>query len=102
MFRQRLRIAGRIGLVIAIMVSSVVTVMQWWDNPGDVFHSVDGTNWPFVWDTWLSWFSPTLLWSVGIALAFMAAMAGLASIRQPASAPVPRQDEKPPRSSSSD
>lgn len=33
MFRQRLRIAGRIGLVIAIMVSSVVTVMQWWDNP---------------------------------------------------------------------
>ena len=41
---------------------ATATVMTWFEmrlNPSGIFHGPAGTNWSFVWETWISWFLPT-------------------------------------------
>ena len=66
-----------LGLALGAAVSSVVTVVvviwDWLENPGGIFHSEIGTNWKFVFDTAISWFVPTFIYVVIIASALHAA-----------------------------
>ncbi|MEQ8859701.1 MAG: hypothetical protein RIC56_13735 [Pseudomonadales bacterium] len=55
------------GVSIAGVVTLIVTVWEWLENPSGIFHDADGTRWSFVFDTALSWFVPTFLWAGGIA-----------------------------------
>lgn len=74
MLRQRLRISARIGLIVALIVSSTVTAFEVWQNPGGIYRSTSGTNWTMVQETWSSWFLPTLLIVGGAAVALMLVM----------------------------
>lgn len=79
MLRQRLRVAARLGLVVALIVSTTVTAIEWWQNPGGIFHSEAGTDWTMVRETWSSWFLPTLLTVAGVAVAIMLVMMAVGS-----------------------
>jgi len=68
MLRQRLRILVRISLVLALILSSIVTAVEWWQNPGGIYRSASGTDWSIVQETWSSWFVPTLLTAVGASM----------------------------------
>jgi H+/Cl- antiporter ClcA len=63
---KNLILGAFIGIIIGMVVSSVMTFQDWCLNPGGIFHSErQGTQWSFVWDTWISWFLPvTLTWVV--------------------------------------
>ncbi|MEO1320883.1 MAG: hypothetical protein AAFV30_09990 [Pseudomonadota bacterium] len=62
---DRMGQAARFALLasgtLAILVSLYFASCDWIANPGGIFRSEAGTNWTFVWDTWLSWFLPTLI-----------------------------------------
>lgn len=62
-----------LGLAVGAAVSSVVTVIvviwEWLENPGGIFRSAAGTNWRFVLDTAFSWFLPTFVYAAIIASA---------------------------------
>ena len=58
---QKHWIAGlALGAAIAFLVAAAMTFADWQLNPAGIFHGPDGTNWGFVWDTWISWFFPAL------------------------------------------
>ncbi len=59
------------GLVIAIVVTTVVTLWEWIENPGGIFRDDEGTRWNFVYDTAISWFLPTLGYGAFIATAIL-------------------------------
>ena len=46
------------GATVGFIIASVVSFLDWRLNPGGIFHSDLGTNWRFVWGTWISWFIP--------------------------------------------
>ncbi len=50
-----------LGATVGFIVASVISFLDWQLNPGGIFHSDLGTNWRFVWDTWISWFIPVFL-----------------------------------------
>ena len=47
-----------LGVTVGFMVASVMSYLGWRLNPSGIYHSDLGTNWRFVWDTWISWFLP--------------------------------------------
>ena len=49
------------GGAVGIIVASVISFLDWRLNPSGIFHSDLGTNWRFVWDTWISWFVPVFV-----------------------------------------
>lgn len=61
------------AVLFAVSVASLATVVDWRENPGEIFRSTEGTQWMIVWETWVSWFLPGLavgavavcLWMVG-------------------------------------
>ena len=58
---QAARFALLASGALAILVALYFASYSWLENPGGIFRGEDGTNWPFVWDTWISWFLPTLV-----------------------------------------
>ncbi len=48
------------GIVVAALLSALIAAWDWWDNPAGLFRSGSQTQWAFVWDTFISWFAPTL------------------------------------------
>lgn len=48
-----------VGTVVAVVVTLVVCVWEWIENPNGIFHNADGTNWQFMFDTAVSWIVPT-------------------------------------------
>lgn len=54
---------------LAILLSSIFTVWDWAENPGEIFRGAAGTNWQFVYETAASWFVPTFLYTFVIACA---------------------------------
>ena len=48
--------------MVSAIVTIIVVVGEWVDNPGGIFRSDAGTHWPFVADTAISWFVPTLVY----------------------------------------
>jgi len=57
-----------IGILMSISVASLFTGMDWYTNPGGIFRSDSGTSWPFVFETWFSWFLPVCLLSVPVVI----------------------------------
>lgn len=47
-----------LGVTAGFIVASVMSFLDWSLNPSGIYHSDIGTNWQFVWDTWISWFMP--------------------------------------------
>jgi hypothetical protein len=61
-----------LGTTVGLVTASVMSFLDWRLNPSGIFHSELGTNWRFVWDTWLSWFLPMfVVGSVAAALVFL-------------------------------
>ena len=59
-----------IGAISASIVTIIITVWEWIENPSGIFHDQNGTNWSFVYDTAISWFVPTFI-QVSIISAIM-------------------------------
>jgi len=55
------------GFGIALVLTLIVTLWDWLENPSQIFHGAEGTHWGVVAETALSWFLPTLLYAVLIA-----------------------------------
>lgn len=49
------------GTITAFIITSIITVWEWIENPSGIFHGKNGTNWSFVYDTAISWFIPTFI-----------------------------------------
>lgn len=56
--------------IAGVTLATAMTVADWWKNPAGVFHGGTGTNWGFVWQTWISWFLPAGLMA-GVAAALL-------------------------------
>lgn len=56
------------GAAVALIVTVVICVREWIENPGGIFRGDDGTNWSFVFDTATSWLVPTFFYAVVFAL----------------------------------
>jgi hypothetical protein len=50
-----------IGLTSAFILTLIITIWEWIENPSGIFHNGKGTNWTFVYDTAISWFVPTFI-----------------------------------------
>jgi hypothetical protein len=50
------------GGLVSLLVTVIVTVWDWVENPGGIFRDATGTNWQFVCDTAISWLLPTFLY----------------------------------------
>ena len=46
------------GVALGLFVASLMTFLDWRENPSGIFHGDNGTNWVFVRETFSSWFSP--------------------------------------------
>lgn len=57
------------GALVSVLVTSIIVVWEWVENPGGIFHDQNGTNWNFVFDTASSWFVPTFLYAALIVAA---------------------------------
>lgn len=51
------------GLFVASIVTLVITVWEWVENPGGIFYDGNSTQWSMLYDTAISWFVPTLLYA---------------------------------------
>ena len=49
------------GFVVSFVVTIVVVIWEWLENPGGIFRGASGTNWEFVFETAISWFVPTFI-----------------------------------------
>ncbi len=56
---HHLALAAGIGMVIGLLVSAVMTFLDWRLNPGGIFHDAAGTHWNVVCETAVSWWLPT-------------------------------------------
>lgn len=56
------------GILGALLLAAIPTVIDWYGNPADIFHSDSGTNWGIVFETWFSWFWPIAILLVPVAL----------------------------------
>ncbi|WP_394200229.1 hypothetical protein [Shewanella waksmanii] len=56
------------GLITASVISSLVTLWEWLQNPGGVFYAGGTTQWDNVLATFTSWFMPTFFYA-GLAAA---------------------------------
>ena len=68
MFYRLASFAFICGAAVAIVVTVVVTVWEWLENPGGIFRDAAGTQWDRVGETAASWFGPTFLAATLVAL----------------------------------
>jgi hypothetical protein len=50
------------GAAVAALVTLIMCVWEWLENPGGIFRDASGTQWHFVYDTAVSWFLPVFGW----------------------------------------
>ena len=60
-----------LGVVASLVLAAVMTYADWRLNPAGIFHGDRGTNWAFVWETFVSWFVPTIPAAVILAIAVL-------------------------------
>ena len=53
------KLASIAGFGTGLVVSAVMTFMDWRINPSGIFHDEQGTDWTVVAETALSWLGPT-------------------------------------------
>lgn len=59
------------GIAASAVLALVMTFADWRMNPGGIFYSDAGTNWPIVWETAVSWFVPTIPAAVILSVAVL-------------------------------
>ena len=64
------------GAAVAALVTLIMCVWEWLENPGGIFRDASGTHWNFVYDTAVSWFVPVFGW-----VTILAALGHLAATR---------------------
>ncbi len=57
------KIALIISLVIAFVMALIMSIWNWFENPNGIFHNNIETNWSFVYETFISRFTPALIYS---------------------------------------
>lgn len=50
------------SLIVATLLTAIVTIWEWLDNPSGIFYDQNNTNYQFLFDTALSWFLPTFIY----------------------------------------
>ena len=50
-----------LAVLVAAGIAGTASFLDWRLNPGGVFRNPEGTSWPVVWETWVSWFVPAVL-----------------------------------------
>jgi hypothetical protein len=50
-----------VGFISAFILTFIITLWEWLENPAGIFHNDNGTNWFFVYETAKSWFVPTFI-----------------------------------------
>jgi len=60
--------AAAVIVVFVLSTSGIMTWLDWRVNPSGLFHGQDGTNWPVVGETMLSWLWPLTLLGVVMLL----------------------------------
>ena len=70
------------GAAVATAIALIVTIWEWVENPGGIFHNAEGTNWHFVYDTAVSWFFPIFGWVTVIAALIHLAWSRLRTVWQ--------------------
>ena len=68
MTRKYLLLILAFGAAVGLVVSVVMTFLDWRLNPGGIFHGAEGTDWMIVWETAFSWFAPAFVLAVVLAL----------------------------------
>jgi uncharacterized metal-binding protein len=68
------------GLIVASLVTAIITTLDIVRNYGEVFRDASGIRWPFVYETAVSWFLPTFLYVLVIASAGHLLFTGLSAI----------------------
>jgi hypothetical protein len=76
-----LRFVLATGFGISAVVTVIIVVWEWLENPSGIFHDESGTNWRFVYETAISWFVPTFLVAAGIAAMAYLAWSVIARLR---------------------
>lgn len=57
-----------IGAVVSVIVTIIIVIWEWLENPGGIFRDESGTNWGFIFDTATSWLLPTFGYVTFIAV----------------------------------
>lgn len=76
---QPIRFGLLFGVVAALLTTLVMTLWDWLENPGGLFHGPGGTNWDIVTETAISWLGPVFLFA---ALAGCIGAATFSAIRR--------------------
>ena len=71
-----------LGAAVSTVVTLVIVIWEWLENPGGIFHDESGTRWEFVLDTAVSWFVPTFLYVAVIASVLHLAWSGIKRLRR--------------------
>lgn len=61
MSRRDILFALLSSIAIGLVIGGGFAAYDWQLNPGGIFRGPDGTNWRFVFDTTMSWFTPIVL-----------------------------------------
>jgi hypothetical protein len=56
------------GAIVAVILSSAMTLWDWLENPGGIFRGPDGTQWDVVLETLYSWLLPGFVGAAFVAL----------------------------------
>jgi hypothetical protein len=62
-------IGAGIGIGTGLLISSVMTFIDWYINPGELFHKAGAANWAIILETASSWFFPVAGIAIPIAWA---------------------------------
>lgn len=81
--KNSLAIAILVSFFLASVVTVVITIWEWLENPSGIFHDQNGTNWVFVYDTASSWFVPTFVVGSVIGVLIHLAYKGILWFRKP-------------------
>ena len=57
-----------IGLLLAALIAAPFTAIDWYQNPGGIFRGSGGTDFQILWETAFSWFWPSALLTVPLAI----------------------------------
>jgi hypothetical protein len=65
------------GLLGAILITLIFTLLDWVRNFSEVFRDQSGTHWPMVYETAISWFVPGFIYLTLLASLGHLALSGL-------------------------
>lgn len=54
------------AFIVGILLATIMTLIDWTENPSEIFHDDTGTRWNFVYETFSSWLWPTSLFAFPI------------------------------------